>query len=641
MNQSQAAPNFYDSSTAGADRTSYRDHHKPTMDLDTTNPSAAPPIHQGFPRSSLSDTRRPATSAGVAKQADDILPGTNTLTSQADQMYTPTELNGAVSMDGRMASMNSQDRIIADSELSRRSSLGLSTISEQNQPNRERQSVSSVSPAFSMMQAGPPGSSGGIAHHNNMLRRESDANYAGVFAHSVEDANVPHADGRRSSGTPVFNNPFSGMIDQSLMNKPRPGSQTQNQNVRFQTSMAPPSGLMGGHLQNIAAAAAHRRASEPHYQQQNNHQEVHNPSGLYKQFNFPTSNTGSLSMRDLHITQDRPDMPLSAPISSQSLYQQSPMYPPNSAPPGRSDSHSAYPGYNRPPSYGQQYPYGMPQFDDQQLQQQQRRRSTQGATTGYYSGSPGATQLSDGARRPSVVDTSRSAGYGHETRHSLPGGPQNYAQHSAWSGFPPNYKLGDNPLHHRSSGSGPSSSYMQASPQQPGGYQVNGGYPDPNASLSHQYVEDRNNSYSTASTQSRQSFEARMSNGAVINDTRRDSDSSSLDGYSNNMQDSATGPTIKKRPRRRFDQIERLYPCRFEGCEKSYGTLNHLNAHVSMQKHGIKRKPEEFKDVRKAWRKKKKDEARLAAEAAQRTGVMDPVAAEAMAWEAEGKWLAH
>jgi hypothetical protein len=49
----------------------------------------------------------------------------------------------------------------------------------------------------------------------------------------------------------------------------------------------------------------------------------------------------------------------------------------------------------------------------------------------------------------------------------------------------------------------------------------------------------------------------------------------------------------------------------------------------------------EFKDVRKAWRKRKKDEARLAAEQAQRTGQMDPATAEALAWEAEGKWLAH
>lgn len=51
------------------------------------------------------------------------------------------------------------------------------------------------------------------------------------------------------------------------------------------------------------------------------------------------------------------------------------------------------------------------------------------------------------------------------------------------------------------------------------------------------------------------------------------------------------GPVPKKRPRRRFDEIERLYRCGWNGCEKSYGTLNHLNAHVAMQKHGDKRLP--------------------------------------------------
>jgi hypothetical protein len=51
------------------------------------------------------------------------------------------------------------------------------------------------------------------------------------------------------------------------------------------------------------------------------------------------------------------------------------------------------------------------------------------------------------------------------------------------------------------------------------------------------------------------------------------------------------GPAPKKRPRRRFDEIERLYLCGWNGCEKAYGTLNHLNAHVAMQKHGDKRLP--------------------------------------------------
>lgn len=35
-----------------------------------------------------------------------------------------------------------------------------------------------------------------------------------------------------------------------------------------------------------------------------------------------------------------------------------------------------------------------------------------------------------------------------------------------------------------------------------------------------------------------------------------------------------------------------MYRCGWNGCEKAYGTLNHLNAHVTMQSHGAKRTPE-------------------------------------------------
>ncbi|EGG08130.1 uncharacterized protein MELLADRAFT_71465 [Melampsora larici-populina 98AG31] len=65
-------------------------------------------------------------------------------------------------------------------------------------------------------------------------------------------------------------------------------------------------------------------------------------------------------------------------------------------------------------------------------------------------------------------------------------------------------------------------------------------------------------------------------------------------------------PTQRKRPRRRFEEIERLYGCLYPGCTKAYGTLNHLNAHVLMQKHGKKRLPEEFKEVRREWRLRKR-----------------------------------
>jgi hypothetical protein len=52
------------------------------------------------------------------------------------------------------------------------------------------------------------------------------------------------------------------------------------------------------------------------------------------------------------------------------------------------------------------------------------------------------------------------------------------------------------------------------------------------------------------------------------------------------------GSQQHKRPRRRYEEIERMYKCGWQGCEKAYGTLNHLNAHVTMQSHGNKRTPE-------------------------------------------------
>ncbi|KAH8998272.1 hypothetical protein EDB86DRAFT_827411 [Lactarius hatsudake] len=76
---------------------------------------------------------------------------------------------------------------------------------------------------------------------------------------------------------------------------------------------------------------------------------------------------------------------------------------------------------------------------------------------------------------------------------------------------------------------------------------------------------------------------------------------------------SLPGSAVKKRPRRRYDEIERLYNCSWAGCTKSYGTLNHLNAHIVMERHGTKRTPAEFKDFRKQWRKAKKDETERSA----------------------------
>jgi hypothetical protein len=58
-----------------------------------------------------------------------------------------------------------------------------------------------------------------------------------------------------------------------------------------------------------------------------------------------------------------------------------------------------------------------------------------------------------------------------------------------------------------------------------------------------------------------------------------------------------------------------MYKCGWNGCEKAYGTLNHLNAHVTMQSHGQKRTPEgtynySFEDL--YWLSMQASHARLA-----------------------------
>jgi hypothetical protein len=50
-------------------------------------------------------------------------------------------------------------------------------------------------------------------------------------------------------------------------------------------------------------------------------------------------------------------------------------------------------------------------------------------------------------------------------------------------------------------------------------------------------------------------------------------------------------PEYVKRPRRRAEDVERLYICNWEGCDKAYGALNHLNTHVRNAEHGPRREP--------------------------------------------------
>lgn len=55
----------------------------------------------------------------------------------------------------------------------------------------------------------------------------------------------------------------------------------------------------------------------------------------------------------------------------------------------------------------------------------------------------------------------------------------------------------------------------------------------------------------------------------------------------------------KKRLRRAPYQIARTYSCSFKNCDKSYGTLSHLNTHIRIKKHGPIKTPTDFPLLKK------------------------------------------
>lgn len=78
---------------------------------------------------------------------------------------------------------------------------------------------------------------------------------------------------------------------------------------------------------------------------------------------------------------------------------------------------------------------------------------------------------------------------------------------------------------------------------------------------------------------------------AVKSELHRDGAPPQQPGESKVYNFVASAGQTAKRPRRRYDEIERLYTCDYPGCQKAYGTLNHLNSHKTMQKHGPKSTP--------------------------------------------------
>ncbi|KAI5455660.1 hypothetical protein BGZ63DRAFT_135612 [Mariannaea sp. PMI_226] len=64
-------------------------------------------------------------------------------------------------------------------------------------------------------------------------------------------------------------------------------------------------------------------------------------------------------------------------------------------------------------------------------------------------------------------------------------------------------------------------------------------------------------------------------------------------------------PQQVTRRRRALHVLEKPFTCGWNGCDKSYGALNHLNSHVTSKKHGPRRDPKDFKEASERLRQKK------------------------------------
>lgn len=74
---------------------------------------------------------------------------------------------------------------------------------------------------------------------------------------------------------------------------------------------------------------------------------------------------------------------------------------------------------------------------------------------------------------------------------------------------------------------------------------------------------------------------------------------------------SASSAHTKKRQRKRFEDVERLYYCDFKNCNKGYGSLTHLNEHRVIQKHGARKKIEDFKHIKLIQKQNKREKKNL------------------------------
>lgn len=624
--------------------------------------SALPPISQEFVRPSTRETRRPATSAGILQRAHHGGPGmSSTLAAGSLQGV----FGGAASNEGYSSTTgfdlggtfsHGLDVVRPDGQ----SSTGTPTpgLTPGAAQSSAASSAGAAGPSFDQLQQQQrqmlmrqQQQQQAMMMQQELARRQSDNDFAGVFAHTVDGPAVTlpadPADFRRHSGGTYSSGQLHPAVESYLasMNQSQRAVSTPNVFARPVTSNAisftpppmsatpssrPPTAPSGGGILHkptnggiIRPPGSAGRGSvrfdapppsKPKQQQPRQPPTTVTPNAL-------TAPMGAQPENSTNADQAYAELPISS-INNRRASEPFFKHVANQV---NLPSHAKlYQQLGLQGLFTADGKVADPQLVQQKQQQlffqngsnngfQELRISTDALPTTFNdsvdplsSGSTPSYVYNPAAQRRPSMDPSSVDPYGVMQPASLrsgtntspvvyhvPGQPVLDASSGqpvqVFPQFAPDYKFGDAPM-----ATARSNGQLQTPASM---YNVGD-----TASAHFAAVPARNDSTSTTSSRypyadpSRASFSSDV-NSSTYRKTSSEHDTvagpdSGADANSGYSYRPSSGPAHKKRPRRKFDQIERLYLCGYQGCEKSYGTLNHLNAHVYMQKHGQKRRPE-------------------------------------------------
>ncbi|SNX84102.1 uncharacterized protein MEPE_02810 [Melanopsichium pennsylvanicum] len=95
----------------------------------------------------------------------------------------------------------------------------------------------------------------------------------------------------------------------------------------------------------------------------------------------------------------------------------------------------------------------------------------------------------------------------------------------------------------------------------------------------------------------------RAPNGQFASATQALNEQLDVSGSGNGWGSTRSNDVIRRiRRRRKSEEVERKYRCDFDGCDKAYGTLNHLNTHRATNEHGPRLNAVGYRRAHEEWK---------------------------------------